>query len=68
MNENQRAAYVFSQGVSALAKIAGMVFANLERMRIHRELAYLDSDFNEAVESFGISHNEVIQFLNGGQR
>jgi len=45
MTENERAAYIFSQSVAALAKIEGMKAENMQRAAVGECMAYSDGDF-----------------------
>ena len=63
MTENERAAYIFSQSVAALAKIEGMKAENMQRAAVGECMAYSDGDFFRVIEEYGIGHNTVVEYL-----
>jgi len=63
MNEEQKAAYIFSQGVCALIELESMKQANKEREWKGQMIAYGEEAFMELQEKYCIGHNAVIGFF-----
>lgn len=66
MNTDQRIAYINAQVVCAMAEIEGMKAANTERERNGYSLAYGEEAFYAVPEKFGLTHNQVLEYLKGG--
>ena len=64
MTSEQKAAFVFSQAVCALAEIEGMRALNTYREMRGETIAYDDGPFFDVIEKYGIHHNSTIAFLN----
>lgn len=60
MTEEQKAAYVYAQAVSALAEIEGMKAENMQRAACGHSMAYTADAFFEVIDKYGISHNGVL--------
>jgi hypothetical protein len=56
MNEEQQAAYVFSQSVCALIEAMGM-FASGEE--------YTEQSYDNLLNKYGIHHNSIMTLFNG---
>ena len=63
MTEEQKAAYVFAQAVSALADICGMMAENFQRQAIGSSMAYVEDSFVGVAEKYGITHNQVLSLF-----
>jgi len=64
MTNKQSAAYVFSQSICALAKIAGMAAKNQQHLIEYEEAFYDESDFEKVIEEYSIHHNGVMTVFN----
>ena len=60
MTPEQKAAFIQSQAVCAMAEIAGMQAANTYREMRGETIAYDESSFGGIADQFGISHNAVL--------
>ena len=65
MDKTQKAAYIISQSACAMIEALGMQADNMERARQGMSMAYEMHDFTEVFERYGITHNQVLQYLNG---
>lgn len=65
MDQAARVAFIQAQTVCALAEIEGMKAENWERHLNGLALAYGVEDFLKVPERYGISHNQVIEYLRG---
>jgi len=63
MTDEQRAAYIQAQTVSALAEIEGMKAANKYREMRGETIAYNEDSFYAVVDKYGISHNAICSFF-----
>lgn len=63
MNENQKAAYIMAQAANLNATVAGMVAANMQRAVCGNSMAYVQSDFIEAIERSGCTYNQVMEYF-----
>lgn len=63
MNENQRAAYIFSQAACALIEAMEMFSFNQQRLADGFTIGYDDKAFRDLIT--GIDHNSVVAFLRG---
>lgn len=60
----RQVAYVMSQSVAALCRLEGMKTLNAERARRGYTEAYVEADFEEIINEFGLGHNAVMGLLN----
>jgi hypothetical protein len=65
MNENQRAALVFSQACSALIEALGMLSENMQRQTLQQSIAYNKDAFDRLISDHGIDWNAAINTLQG---
>ena len=65
MNEAERAAYVMAQVACAQIEAAGMVAENMQREACGHSMAYTAESFEDLPQKYGITHNQVIEFLRG---
>lgn len=63
MTEEQKAAFIFSQSVCAIAEIESMKALNKYREKRGETIAYCDDDFIAVIEKYGIGHNAVLSHL-----
>ena len=63
MNENQRAAYIISQSICAMAELMAMQAENAQREHSGESMAYRETDFVEVIDRYGLSHNSVLLYL-----
>lgn len=65
MTPEQKAAYIQSQSVAAMAEVMGMQAENQQRELLGHSMAYTHEDFVAVIERYGIHHNAVISFFRG---
>jgi hypothetical protein len=65
MNENQRAALLFSQACGALIEALGMMSENMQREHLGNSMAYPDKAFQDLIHAYGINWNSAINTLRG---
>jgi hypothetical protein len=58
-----RIAYINSQTAAMLAELEGMKAANMERQRNDCANAYGEWEFGNLANRFGLTHNQVIDYL-----
>ena len=63
MTAEQKAAFINAQAACAMAEIAGMQAANIERRAHGYSLAYDESAFAAVPDRYGIGHNAVVTFF-----
>ena len=63
MDNMQKATYVISQSVCALAKIEGMKAENMNRQIRGESMAYTDKDFFSVIHEYAIDHNPLLKFF-----
>jgi len=63
MKLEAKIAFVNSQTAAMLAELEGMKAMNIERMRNDYALAYGEQAFVDLPVRFGLSHNQVIDYL-----
>lgn len=63
MTDEQKAAFIFSQSICALAEIEGMKAENKYRERRGEATAYNEKSFFDVIDKYGIHHNAVVQFF-----
>ena len=63
MTEEQKAAYVYAQAVSALSEIEAMKAANMIRESQGKALAYGEEAFADIPNRYGIHHNATISLF-----
>ena len=63
MTPEQKAAYVHAQSVAAQAQIEAMKALNNEWAAIDRGQAYNMDDFMGVITSYGLTHNQLIEFF-----
>ena len=63
MNESERVAYVMSQVACAQIEAAGMVAENMQRAACGHSMAYTEDAFEALPQKYGITHNQVIEYL-----
>ena len=66
MTDEQKAAWIMSQSVCALADIMGMHAENMARDARDEMMAYEDEAFFEVPKKYGIHHQQVIDFITSG--
>lgn len=64
MTDNQKAAYIMSQCISAYAEIEGMKAHNQHQLAIGETQLYAEEAFGAIPLKFGIDPNQVINFFN----
>ena len=65
MTDEQKAAYIFSQSVAALAKIEGMKALNMHREARNESMAYTDGDFFDVIDEYQLGHNNIMEIIGG---
>jgi hypothetical protein len=65
MNENQRAAMLFSQSVSAMIEAMGMVAENEQRKVCGQSMVYTEDSFQELILRSGVGCNDARKTLMG---
>lgn len=66
MDETSRAAFIFSQSVMLLARLAELETANAERLRHGHAQAYDDSCYAGLIEEYTcLEYNNALAFLRG---
>ena len=63
MTPEQKAAYIQAQAACAMAEIAGMQAENMQREHRGESMAYVEDDFVEIPNKYGIHTNAVIVFF-----
>lgn len=63
MNEANRAAWVMAQSACAQIEAAGMVAENMQRAACGHSMAYTEDAFAELPQKYGITHNQVLLYL-----
>lgn len=63
MTDGQKAAFVFAQSVSALAKIEGMRAENMVRTNQGRDPIYRAQEFERVPEEYGLGHNAILEMF-----
>jgi hypothetical protein len=63
MTPEQKAAFIFAKGVSALADIAGMQAFNQERLSKGMSIGYDETAFSAVVSTYGLGENDIISFF-----
>ena len=63
MTPQEKAAYLITQSMCALAEIAGMQADNQEREHLGLAPAYQEKAFAAVPEKYGICHNQVMEYL-----
>jgi hypothetical protein len=66
MTEEQKAAYVIAQSVSAFIAAEGMKAANQERQNSNLALAYGEDAFASLETDYCIGHNAVVSLFHDG--
>ena len=65
MDHAARCAFIYAQSVCCLARIEAMKAENQERFTVGKSPAYGFDAFEKVPQEFGISHNQVIEYLRG---
>ena len=60
---SKRQTYILTQTANALIEALGMFSENIERNNNGYALAYDESAFDSLVDKYGISHNQVLKYL-----
>lgn len=63
MTPEQKAAYINSQATAAKIAAMGMEAENQQRIRDGMALAYLDKDFFNLIQEYGLGSNNVVGYL-----
>lgn len=63
MGEEQQVAFLISQTACAMIEAMGMQAENAQRAACGNSMAYVESDFIEVIEKYGIHHNAAIGTL-----
>ena len=63
MTPEQKAAYIQAQAACAMADVAGMQAENMQREHRGEAMAYVEEDFVEIPNKYGIHCNAVITFF-----
>jgi hypothetical protein len=63
VTKEQKAAYVFSQAVCALAEIEAMRALNTYREMRGETIAYDDGPFFDVITKYGIDYNSVVSLF-----
>lgn len=63
MTPEQKAAYINSQAIAAKIAAMGMEAENQQRIRDGMALAYLDKDFFNLIQEYGLESNNVVGYL-----
>jgi hypothetical protein len=64
MTPEQKAAFINSQVACALIEAAAMTAENQQREAVGHSMAYNEEAFLGLIDSYGISHNKVVEFFN----
>jgi len=67
MDDMARAAFVISQAVCAMARIAAMQAENQHCALLGCSPVYNEEALNGVINEFGIGHNSVISYLQDGR-
>jgi len=65
MDDQQRAAFLFSQSVCALLKGLGYVSENVQRVLNRQSVAFGTGDFDSLLRQYGIDGNDALTLLQG---
>ncbi len=65
MTDEQKAAYVFAQAACLMAEVAGMQAENMQREYKGEAMAYVENDFQSAINRYGVHHNGVCTTFQG---
>lgn len=63
MTNEQKAAFIIAQSVTAYAEIEGMKATNKEREAMGFALAYDEYAFNEITNKYGLHNNALLDFF-----
>lgn len=63
MHPSEKVVYLNSQIMCARAEIEGMIAENQYRAYFNQAPAYTEENFNEVIERYHISHDNVVNFL-----
>jgi len=63
MTLEAKIAYINAQTAAMLAELEGMKALNVERTRNDFALAYGEKEFMDLPARFGLTHNQVIEYL-----
>ena len=63
MTDEQKAAYIVGLSACLFAKILGMETENRMRLQRNQNLAYVQADFEKAVDESGCHSNAMISFF-----
>lgn len=68
LNQQQLNNQIYTLGmiVGALNETLSMYSENMQREQCGNSMAYGDSAFNEVLERYGISHNQILTNLRNG--
>jgi hypothetical protein len=65
MNEESRAAFLFSQSVCVLTRTLGMMSENMQREHLGQSMAYQQDAFEKVLQEGGIEWNDALTTLRG---
>ena len=65
MTDEQKAAYVIAQAVSAYAEIEGMRAENKHRENCGHAVAYAEDAFVAVPDKYGLGHNTLMGLFHG---
>jgi len=63
VTDEQKAAYIMAQSVSALVEALGMISTNLDRLQNGMTIAYDDAAFLQLQKDYVLTHNAVISLF-----
>ena len=68
MNETERAAFVIAQAACLTATVLGMQAENMQREHRGESMAFVATDFENAIRAAGVvGWNDAITYLQGGR-
>ena len=57
------AAFLQSQAACAMAESAAMTAENMQRQHLGQSMAYVEKDFMDRIDKYGIGHNAALTTL-----
>lgn len=65
MTPEQNAAYVMAQAACLIAETFGMHAENMQREHRGESMAFVEKDFQDAINKYGVHRNGVISLFHG---
>ncbi len=63
MDQQSKAAYIFSQSVAAFIEAQGMIADNLACLMLYESPVYAKEAFQALIDKYGLSHDSVLGYL-----